>query len=258
MSKPRVAKRSLAPKVRAGLRARAGGMTLVEVLIVMAIVVVVLGGVFLGTGQLASARLRRGTTLITGAVRTAYTRATVTSRSTRLVFDFERNVMWLEEADQPMVVRANDTSGAGGADPATQAEQAAVAEGERLVKGPEAPRPHFRPVSSSELATVDNPAKNGDKYERPLPRGIVFRGIQTAHDAEMRTSGRAYLYFWPGGQTELATVQIKIDGSTDDAQTVSLVTAPLTGKVAAKEGAVTIEVPTDDKTASEREDNGAW
>jgi general secretion pathway protein H len=228
-------------------------MTLIEVLIVMAIIAVVLGGVVLGTGQLASARLRRSAALVAGAVKVGYTRATVTSKSTRLVFDFESNGMWLEEADLPMLVRSGDTTGTGGAEGQSPAELAAIAEGERIVKGPQAPRPSFHPVHTSELAAVDQGAK-AEKTVRSLPRGIKFASVQTAHDADPKTEGRAYLYFWPGGQTERASVQLKIGDTTEDYQTVSLLTSPLTGKVTVREGSVPVEIPTDDKSASDREE----
>jgi general secretion pathway protein H len=228
-------------------------MTLIELLVVMAIIAVVLGGVVLGTGQLASARLRRSAALVTGAIKVGYTRAAVTSKSTRLVFDFESNGMWLEEADLPMLARTGDTTGTGGAEGQTVAEQTAVAEGERIVKGPQAPRPSFHPVTSNELATVDQGAK-APKTMRELARGIKFGSVQTLHDAEPKTEGRAYLYFWPGGQTERASIQLKIGDSTEDYQTVSLLTAPLTGKVSVRDGAVPLAIPTDDKGASDREE----
>jgi general secretion pathway protein H len=228
-------------------------MTLIEVLIVMAIIAVVLGGVVLGTGQLASARLRRSAALVTGAIKVGYTRAAVTSKSTRLVFDFETNGMWLEEADLPMLVRTGDFSGTGGAEGQTPAEQAAIAEGERIVKGPQAPRPSFHPVSTNELATVDQGAKS-PKTVRELARGIKFASVQTLHDAEPKTEGRAYLYFWSGGQTERASIQLKIGESSEEFQTVTLLTAPLTGKITIKEGSIPLEIPTDDKSASEREE----
>ena len=60
---------------------------------------------------------------------------------------------------------------------------------------------------------------SGGKGGKPLQRGITFRAVQTTHDDKARTSGRAYLYFWPGGRTELATITIRIGDSLDEGHT---------------------------------------
>src|SRR4051794_18933000 len=100
-------------------RARQRGLTLVEMLIVLLIVTLLLAGVVMGTGQLAGAKLHKSATTITGLIRVAYVRATVTSRSERIVFDLDENKFWLEESEQPMLVQSRDATGTGGADPVT-------------------------------------------------------------------------------------------------------------------------------------------
>ncbi|WP_394821116.1 prepilin-type N-terminal cleavage/methylation domain-containing protein [Pendulispora albinea] len=223
------------------------GMTLVEILVVLVVIAMMMAGIIFGSGQVPSARLRASSSLITSAIKAGYTRSNAVSKSVRLVFDFESNTMWLEEANRPMVVQSKDLTGTGGADPATAAEQAAVAEGERIIKGPAAPRPQFLPVDKADLAAREPGGK------RPLPRGITFREIQIAHDDQPRTEGRAYLYFWSGGQTERASIQVRIGKDEDDSQTLTLLVAPLTGKVTVKSGPVALKIP-DDKEASEREE----
>jgi general secretion pathway protein H len=239
----------LLPSAR--LRAGARGMTLIEILIVMVLISLVLGAVVSGTGQLASSRLKHVSTSITGAIRVAFTRATATSKSVRIVFDLEQQTMWLEEGDVPMLVQTKDLTGTGGADPVTDAERRAVQEGESLIKGPKAPRAHFKMVQA-----FGSQSAEGGKGVRKLDRGIKFREIQAVHDDEPRTTGRAYLYFWPGGRTELASIQLRIGDSTDDADTMTLLVSPLTGKVTIKNGPVALLRPRDDKEASEREDTG--
>ena len=78
------------------------------------------------------------------------------------------------------------------------------------------------------------------------------------HDDEPRTKGRAYLYFWPGGLTERASIEIRIGASDEDGDTLTLVVSPLTGKVTVKNGPVALTIPTDDHQASDRQDNGAF
>ena len=237
--------------VSARMRAGARGMTLIEIMIVMVLMSLILGGVVFGTGQLSSSRLKHVSTSITGAIRVAYTRATATSKSMRIVFDLDEQTMWLEEGDVPMLLQTKDLTATGGADPVTEAERRAVVEGEQLVKGPRAPRAHFKMVQAFGAQGTE-----GGKGVRKIDRGIKFREVQAVHDDAPRTKGRAYLYFWPGGRTELASIQLRIGDSTDDADTMTLLVSPLTGKVTIKNGPVAMANPRDDKEASEREDTG--
>jgi general secretion pathway protein H len=232
-------------------RAAERGVTLLEIMIVMIVLAIVTSGMVLGTGQLASARLKQTATMVAGAVRTAFSRATATSKSQRIVLDLDEQKIWLEESSLPMLVQSKDTSPTGGAEVATVAEKTALAESDRIIKGPRAPRPSFRAVQS--LGFGDG---TGAKGPRAIGRGIKFREVQTLHDDKPRDSGRAYLYFWPGGQTELASIQIRIGDSTDEGDTLTLLVSPLTGKVTVKNGPVALVVPVDDKGASEREDRG--
>ena len=238
-------------------------MTLLEIMVVMVIIAVLVVGIVGGTGQLSGAKLKHTATAISGAVKVAYTRATATSKSLRLVFDLESNAMWLEEGDAPMLVQTKDRTGTGGADPATAAERAAIEEGSEILKGPKVARPRFHPVagitmSSDEVKAGKDGAPVGAKGPIPLPRGITFRQIQTGHDADAITKGRSYLYFWPGGLTERASIQLRIGTSVEDGDTLSLELSPLTGKVTVKNGPVALVMPINDKEASERDDNGAF
>jgi general secretion pathway protein H len=241
--------------IRAGRTRRAlstrRGMTLIEIMIVMVLLGLILGAVVVGGGQVSSAKLKHTATSMTGMVRVAFTRATATSKGLRIVFDMDTQTIWMEEADAPVLVQSKDTTGTGGADPITAAEKAAVAEGESIIKGPKAPRPRFHAIEASGTQGTE-----GGKGPRKLDRGIKIREVQTAHDDAPRTTGRAYLYFWPGGLTERASIQVRIGDSVDDGQTLSLMVSPLTGKVTVKNGPIPLKRPLDDKEASEREDRG--
>jgi len=235
------------------IRASRRGLTLIEVLVVMAIVALIMGAVVVGSGQTDSARLHHSATMITGAVRVAFSRATATSKSLRLVLDFEKNEIWLEEGTQPMLVQSKDLTGTGGAAAATAAEQQAQEESGRIVKGPTAPKTSFKEIDAMGVA-----ASTPGKGHKPLEPRVRIRRVHTAHDAEPRTEGRAYLYFWPGGQTERAVIQLAVGAGNDDKDAMSLVVAPLTGKITIKDGAVELQTGTDDKDRSDREDPGAF
>ncbi len=236
------------PRVRCAPRR---GFTLIEVLVVLALVAIVTGVAIGGTMQLPSSRLRRSATMITSAIKVAYTRATATSRNIRLVMDLDHKKIWLEESDVPMLVQSKDESATGGADPVTAAEQAAIREGDKILKGPPVPRPRFHPIETYGFGDVDE-GKGG----KPLQSGITFRAVQTAHDDLPRTAGRAYLYFWPAGLTERASIQVRIEDSDDEGRTLTLLVSPLTGKVNVKGGPVELQIPEDDDHRSDRTDTG--
>ncbi|MGH7293407.1 MAG: pilus assembly FimT family protein [Polyangiaceae bacterium] len=230
-------------------RALRRGLTLIEILVVIAIIGIVTGVAIAGSMQLPSARLRRSSTMIASAVKVAYTRATATSRDLRLVMDLDKQKIWLEESDAPMLAKSKDRSATGGADPMTTLEQAVLAESTTIMKGPPVPKPRFHPIEAYGFGDVES-GKGG----KALERGITFRSVQTPHDDTARTSGRAYLYFWPGGRTERASIQLRIGDSGDEDNIVSILVSPLTGKVTVKSGVAELVLPTDDNSASDRRD----
>ena len=241
---------------------RRRGMTLIEILIVMAIIALVVSAVVVGSGRTGSAKLRHSSTMVVGAVRVAFSRSSSTSKSIRLVLDFKANEIWLEEGDQPMLVQSKDKSGTGGARAATESEKNALEETSRIVKGPTPPRTSFTEIDPMGLV-----ASEPGKGHKPLEDGNKILYVQTQHDDVVRTEGRAYIYFWPGGQTERAVITMTIGDSKsekepnkekDEANAVTLVISPLTGKVTIKDGVVPLGNPETDKDLSDREDPGAF
>jgi general secretion pathway protein H len=229
---------------RGTIRHGSRGVTLVELLVVVAIVGMVMGGVLMGTGTIGNANLRGAATMITGAIRIAYTRASATSRPNRLVLDFEDRSVWLEETTDQMTLAIGDL--AGGAQGATQAEREAVDQAERILKGPEKARAAFREVEAFGM---------GESHgKRTLGAGVRFRTVLTGHLPDGQTEGRAYLYFWPGGQTERASIQLVRGSATGKNDGLSLIVTPLTGKVSIEAGAKPMLALRDDGTSSEREE----
>jgi general secretion pathway protein H len=220
-------------------------------MIVMLLLGLMMGVMIFGSGQVTSSRLKRATTMVAGAVRVAYTRATATSKSQRLVIDLDDQTLWLEESSTPMLVQSKDTTSTGGAAAVTEAERLAFQESDRILKGPRAPKASYHAVE-----TLGFSSETGARGPRPLGRGLRFREAQAEHDSEARTKGRVYIYFWPGGETERASIELAPIASTSDGDTLTLLVAPLTGKVTIKNGPVPLVIPVDDTAASERVDRG--
>jgi general secretion pathway protein H len=226
-------------------------LTLVEILVVISLIAVVSGVAIAGSMQLPSARLRRSATMIASAIKVAYTRATATSRSLRLVMDLDQQKVWLEESRRPMLVQSAGASAFAGAEAITQAEKEALSASLTIMQGPPVPKPRFAPIEAYGFGDVES-GKGG----KPLQAGITFRAVQTTHDDAPRTSGHAYLYFWPGGRTEMASIELRIGQSDEDVRTMTILVSPLTGRVDIQGGAVELQPPTDDDHASERQDTG--
>src|SRR5450432_3737203 len=233
------------PRAVQGTRRFERGLTLVELLVVVALIAVLAGTALMGPGMLEGSRLKSATTLIVSAVRMGLTRASTTGRPTRLAFDLDGNKLTLEEASSSVVLREHTKDASSGAEPATELEKKAHAESERILDGLHTARPSFKPVPGF----VANAGDSGPA--RSLGNGVEFISVQTDHDDEPRTNGRAYLYFFPGGTTERASVQLKRRGH-DTGMTITV--SGLTGRAKVERGRVELAPPRSDGEASEREE----
>ena len=219
-------------------RSRSRGVTLVEVLIVVALIGL-LAGAAIGSGMLGSSKLRSAATLVAAGVRSGIARANSIGRPTRLVLDLDGDRITIEEASSSRMLREKSKP-AGGAQVATEAEQAAKAESDRILEGPRAPRTAFQPAP----AFADAPTG------RELGSGIDLVQVQTEHDEEPVTSGRAYVYFWPGGVTERAHVQLRRAG---DPEGLTVTVSSLTGRTRVLRGRIDLPLAKSDKEEDQGE-----
>lgn len=208
-----------------------------------ALIGILSGAIFMGSGMLGSNRLRAAGSLITSGIRLGISRANTTGKPVRLVFDLESDRVRLEEATGRMLREKdeNDSTGAG-AEPATEAENDAREAATTILDGPRAPRARFSPVKEF---------TDDDGFGRPLGRGIKFRQVQTEHDGKPREEGRAYLYMWPGGQTERASIQLYRAG---DDEGITILVSPLTGRAQMKRGQLELDAPDYEVDWGEREE----
>jgi general secretion pathway protein H len=226
-------------------------MTLVEVLITLAIMTLVTGTAVFGLGALRRARLRQSAVMITSAVRTAYAHANAVGKPMRLVFDFEQRMVILEEGSGSLAIDKKEKTG--GAAAATELEKKAEEEAEKIVKGPRAAKPTFSPTKAFGFEP------QGGKPGKELSDGVRFLSIDTSHQDEPTEEDRAYLYFWPGGQTERAAIQVVLGNPAEaDAERdiMTVLVSPLTGKTSLQKGRVEMQRPRDDSEESDREDSG--
>ena len=74
--------------------------------------------------------------------------------------------------------------------------------------------------------------------------------MHTDHDEDPVTSGRAYLYFWPGGVTERGHVQLKRQGAEGG---LTVTVSSLTGRATIVKGLVDLPEPRSDEEADQGE-----
>jgi general secretion pathway protein H len=232
-------------------RARRRGMSLVEVLITMAIMTLLTGTAVFGFGAIRRARLRQSAVLVASAVRVAYGHATATGKELRLVFNFDERMVTLEEASGKLGTQRKGNTG--GAAAATEIERKAEEEAERITKGPKAPKPTF---TATKAFGFEGPGGNSGKQ---LADSVRFLSIDTQHQEGPIEEDRAYLYFWPGGQTERATIQLVLGNPAEadlEKDVITIIVAPLTGKTTMQKGRVEMPRPRDESEESEASDDG--
>ena len=223
------------------------GLTLIEVVIAIALIGLLTGSLLFGKNMLVGSRVKSAATLIVSSVRFGLARANSTGRPTRLVIDLDKKQLIIEEASNSLMLRQKGEDQTGGAEASTAAETKARAEAERIVEGPHAPRARFGKLSGVHGA-IEELAKG-----RALGDGVEIVRVRTEHDDEVIQEGRAYIYFWPGGTTERAIVQLKKAG--DKAAALTVVLSPLTGRAQIEKGEVDFPEPRGlDQEYSERQE----
>jgi general secretion pathway protein H len=228
-------------------------MTLIEILVVLVLIALLAAGAVIGTGGVGASRLRGAAATVVALSRVAITRTNATGRPVRLVFDLDKNSVWLEESQTSRALRVNLSDEATREKALKRSEEErlksvkedAEAEGERLAEGATLKKASFHPVKGLEIA--------GDKVGEPRELGgsIEFRQVHIDHDGEPRTKGKAYLYFWPGGETEWASVQIRRSGEKDG---LTVMVSPLTGRARIERGAVELPKASRDGEIDESEE----
>ncbi len=185
-----------------GRNRRRGGFTLIEIMIVLAIV----GAAF----AIALPRLQRKSENIKAVARhlmvlgkEVRNRARLGNVTMRIVVDLDptRPKYWVERSTGPKLI-------------ATDAELEKAKEKEKSKDEKDKTPPEW----SIDHALI--------KDKKSLPEGLYFASVETLHMKAPQTEGQAYIYFFPEGLMEAAALQI----TNKKALTWTLLYNPLTGQ----------------------------
>jgi general secretion pathway protein H len=185
------------------------GFTLIELIVVVAVMAVITAAVVTGVGNVRGASVQSETGKIAVAVRYLYNLTVLSGKVHRLAFDLDKRMYWGEE-------QTSD-------DPCQQF--LLPGEGEDEAAAREAKRHPKKPKKGKNGKIIDEPAKLDAGFTETKSRllakytmdpGITIAGLMTSHQNEPQKKGMAYLYFFPNGTTENALIWVKGDGAAED------------------------------------------
>jgi len=191
---------------------RASGYTLIELIIVVAVVALLAAATLPAVRGVTGANARAAAGELAGAMRYLYDTAALRRQTCRLALDIDGGSWWAECTQEHFTLSREKATEA-----RPQEEDDDLAD-------------RFPDERDAERRRLLARAKFG-KFEdrlakkRSLPGAVRFDQIWTEHQREPFGRGMAYVYFFPQGRGELAQVPIR-DGDT--AYTVML--QPYTGR----------------------------
>lgn len=244
---------------------RQSGFSLIEVLIVVALIAFVYGVALPQLNVRSGAEIANKVNQLAGDVRSAYDMSVLSGKTHRLVFMLASGEYWLEEADQEQVYLGDDKLNR---DPTDQEEKDYVADfnakfqeytelAGRIVVDPDgdrevAPESPLLAARDRLRRPVWGRIENMEWSERTLGPHLGIRMLQAEHHGqkqdltEQGQEARAMIYFFPSGYVERAIIQIgykKDDFVIDEAQEgYTLITDPYEGTARIQDGWTEIDV----------------
>ena len=190
------------------------GFTLIEVLIVVAVVGVMAFAAAPAVNSLTGANARSAAGEIAGASRFLFDTAALRHQTCRLVVDIDHQEWWAEcTAAGPGNRRGQPVMGKDGV----------ADDDEQLSRGfsdePDAEKRRF--LARARFAEF----KDRQVQKRKLKGDASFEKVWTPRQREVQTRGKAYVYFYPQGQADAVQIPV-VDGSS----VYTVVTQPLTGR----------------------------
>ena len=200
----------------------ARGYTLLELTVVIGIFAMLAMVVVPSVQAAMGVHLREEAGKLGGAIRAMYGEAALSGKTCRMVLDLDDAAWWPECAQGKVTVKKVEASSRG----------ARIEEAVRDALDTDADAERRRVEERGAFAEFSSSLAP----RHALPEGVVLQSVWTQHQEEPYVSGKAYLYFFPQGQTEKAYLYLT-DG--DDIYTV--IVSPVSGRT--KVVAERVEIP---------------
>jgi len=261
-----------------GAKRAQAGITLIEILIVMAVMGLMVGMMVVGFGAGRQAEVGRATNQIANTIRYGYDKARVGGDYYRMVINLDDGTFALQVGDDAMYLPATDRDGKileiderkldEQADRDLRAEQSfnrsvqsaayrddpaaggggATADddgGEGVYKA----QPRKVPRRKKPLFEAFEDENSLSNLAKPfsLPKGVRITYVRTSDDLVPITKGEASIVFFPRGRTQKAHIQLE---GEDELTKYTIKVEPLTGRVTVVDGLEDLKLP-DDPTDEE-------
>ncbi len=216
------------------------GFTLIEVMIALVIVALMATIGIKGFRSVRKSDLRAATAHLSGAIRYMFDRASITGKYQRLVLDLNEGQYWAEVSDDKFY--APNQAETASDRRKREADEAEADEDQRKQAEKQA-QAFANSTTSASNSSFDLSKLEVGEFRPKHARFAAFketalkpvrlkklriRSVYTPRMVDPVTSGRAYLYFYPMGQTEPAIITL----SDETGESVySLVVHPITGRV---------------------------
>ena len=262
------------PRSRARAMAQRG-LTLIEILIVLAIMGLMLTAAGLSMGTAGQAEIVRATNQVASTMRFAFDKSRVSGTHMRIKISFTERSFTLQAAGEAMYLPATDRDGEivvrdeDDVEEQKERDERAAERYNRSLTGqlmqqvqsgaagaPADPNdPGYNPYAVEAKAVPRRTTPLFDAFENEgglkglgepviFPEEVEILAVRTESDPEPITEGEAYLYFFPQGRTQMAYIHMRDkDGDEEDSYTITI--QPLTGKVEVHDGLVKAEFPAD-------------
>ncbi len=254
---------------------RSRGMTIIEILVVLAVFSLMVSMVVVGFGTTRAAETSSAVNNLGNVIRYGYDRARVNGTYHRLLIDLDKGTFTLQEGSDRMYLPATDRDGKLiEFDPAKAEEQAerdkraeeaynrsiqAEVFGEGEAGGSGGDMPAYDPYKAQEKKVPRRKPPLFESFEEEnavsglvkpikLPDGVKVTYVRTADDVKPITEGEASLFFFPRGTTQECHILLE-DEEGENRWTIKV--APLTGRVTIIEGHEELDI---EEVADEEED----